>query len=93
MEIVGAVARRIAAEEDLGAILLESVVKSVEDFGRHEVPRHEDIGSLERIRLQHHSAAEIEKEIRNCESEPEPDSEFGTGIEIERFGIGDSWGF
>lgn len=53
VEIVGARARRIAAEEDVGAVLLESVVKGVEDLRRNELPRHENVGSLERLRLQH----------------------------------------
>lgn len=53
VKIVRASAGRIAAEEDLGTILLEGVVKRVENFWRDEVPRHEHIGSLERLRVQH----------------------------------------
>ena len=53
VKIVRARARRIATEEDFGAILLKSVVKGVEDFGRNKFPRHENIGSFERLRLQH----------------------------------------
>lgn len=53
VKIVRAGARRVAAEEDLGAILVERVVKRVEDFRGHEFPRHENVGSLERLRLHH----------------------------------------
>ena len=53
MEIVGTGARGVAAEEDLGAVLVESVAKRVEDLRRHELPRHEHVRSLERLRFQH----------------------------------------
>ena len=52
--IVRGGARRVAAEEDIGAVMLEGVVKSVEDFRRHQVARHEHIGTLECLRLHHH---------------------------------------
>lgn len=53
MEIVRAGAGGIGAEEDFGAVELESVVEGVEDLRRDEFPRHENVGSLERLRLQH----------------------------------------
>ena len=54
MVIVRGGARRVAAEEDVGAVMLEGVVKSVEDFRRHQVPRHEHVGTIECLRLHHH---------------------------------------
>ena len=53
MVVVRPGSRGVATEEDIGSIKLESVVKRVEDLGRDQVPRHEDIGSLKRRRRQH----------------------------------------
>ncbi|PON91556.1 hypothetical protein TorRG33x02_125950 [Trema orientale] len=53
VEIVSARARRITTKEDLGAILLKSVVKRVEDLRGHEFAGHEDVGSFKRLRPQH----------------------------------------
>ena len=54
MVIVRGGARRVAAEEDVGTVMLEGVVKSVEDFRRHQVARHAHVGTLECLRLHHH---------------------------------------
>lgn len=48
--IVEGVAGRVAAEVDVGSVLLESIVKGVEEFGRDEVSRHEYIRARERLR-------------------------------------------
>ena len=54
VEVGGAVAGRIAAEEDFGAVKLEGVEKSVEDFRWHEVPRHEHVCPFEQLRRRLH---------------------------------------
>lgn len=51
--VVRAGPRGVAAEDDMGTVELERVVKRVEYLRRDQLPRHEDIGSLERRRLQH----------------------------------------
>lgn len=51
--IVGAIAGRIAAKVDLGAVIFDGVVKRVEDFRRHQVSRHEHICALKCLCLQH----------------------------------------
>ena len=53
MVIVRAVPRRIAAEENIGAVKLESVVKRIKEFRRDQVPRHEHIRALQRFRHHH----------------------------------------
>lgn len=51
--ILRAFPRTIAAEEHLGSILLQRVVKHVEYLGRDEAPRQEHIGPLKRLRVHH----------------------------------------
>jgi len=51
--IVGAVTGGVAAEMELSAVIFNGIVQRVEDFRRHEVSRHEDVGALEWFRLQH----------------------------------------
>lgn len=53
MIIVRAVSRGIATEENLGPILLESVVKSIEHLRSDEITGDEHISSGEWLRLQH----------------------------------------
>ena len=61
--IVGAGARGVAAEENLGAVLLERVVKLIEDFRRHQLPRHEHVRPFERLRLHHLLRSLSERQI------------------------------
>lgn len=63
MVIIRTRAGRVAAEKDLGAVLLERVVKLVEDLGGHEVPRHEHIRPLKRLG-RHHPLSLSHKEER-----------------------------
>ena len=53
VEVVGAGAVRIGAEDDIGAVELERVVKRVENLRRDKLPRHEDIRAFKRRRLEH----------------------------------------
>ena len=53
VEVVGAGAGGVAAEDDVGAVELERVVKRVENLRGDELPRHEDVGALKRRRLEH----------------------------------------
>lgn len=53
VEIIVAVTRRIATEKYIGTVELESVEKGVEDLRRNQVPGHEHVHSLERLRTQH----------------------------------------
>lgn len=53
MVIVRTVPRRIAAEENIGAVKLESIVQRIKEFWRNQVPRHEHIRALETFRHHH----------------------------------------
>lgn len=54
MEIGGTAPGGIAAEEDLGAVELEGVEKSVEDFRGHQVTGHEYVCPFEELRRRLH---------------------------------------
>jgi hypothetical protein len=53
MEIRGTTPRWVAAEEDFGTVKLESIEKCVEDFRRHQIPRHKNICPFEQLRRLH----------------------------------------
>ena len=53
MVIVRTVPGRIAAEENIGSVKLESVVKRIKEFRRDQVPRHEHIRALKTFRHHH----------------------------------------